>query len=157
MKCEVKHLGLLWKILLNFTKNHAKDVFGARAFVVPFKKGKIKQVDLDIQQRQLHVHCQYLKNTQLHTLKGIDNLFKQTGFRYKDEKKPNRKFTSALHELRSSCVHVPHPKKPGTTALKAVFDGVYANTDSSTVTVMIVSDRVEAWSVYEKMSKCPFA
>ena len=31
------------------------------------------------------------------------------------------------------------------------------NTNSSTVTVMIVSDRAEAWSVSKKMFKCPFA
>ena len=55
------------------------------------------------------------------------------------------------------CVHVTDPKKPGTTVLKLVFDGVYANTDSSTVAVMIASVRAEAWSVYRKISKDPFA
>ena len=52
MKCEVKkNLGLFWKILSHFMKNHAKDVFGARGFVISFRKGEIKQVDLNIQQR----------------------------------------------------------------------------------------------------------
>ena len=63
LKREVKNSGLLWKIISNFTKNHSKDVFGARASVIPFGKGKLKQVDLDIQQHSNRLHCQYLKNT----------------------------------------------------------------------------------------------
>ena len=64
---------------------------------------------------------------------------------------------SALGKLRSRWVCVPDSKNPGTTVLKPVFDGMYANTDSITVTMMSVSDRAEAWYVYKKMSKCPFA
>ena len=81
---------------------------------------------------------------------------KQTKFRYEDGKDPAHKVTSLLQELKSTCLHVPDPKKPGTTVLKPVFDGVYANTDSTSVTVMIVTDRVEAWYVCEKISKCLF-
>ena len=101
-----------------------------------------------------------MKNTQLRVLKGVENMCKQTEFRYKDGRDPDRKFTSPLREMRALCVHVPNPKKPGTTILKPVFDGVYINTDEhhrGTVSVMVVSDRREAWVIYEKMAKCPFA
>ena len=54
------------------------------------------------------------------------------------------------------CVHVSDPKNPGTTVLKPVFDGVYASTDGTSVTVMMVTGRVEARAVYEKMTKCLF-
>ena len=79
-------------------------------------------------------------------------------FKYKDGRKPDRKYMSPLSELRAICIHVPHTKKPGITVLKPVIDGVYINNDnrhSCTLTVMIVFDRVEAWYVYNKMSKCP--
>jgi hypothetical protein len=55
--------------------------------------------------------------------------------------------------LRSICVHVPDPKKPKVTLLRPVFDGVYVSTTRTTVTVMMVSDKAEAWFVYKKMSK----
>ena len=55
------------------------------------------------------------------------------------------------------CIRVPYPRKPKTTVLRLVFDGVNANIDSTTVTLMMVSDRAEAWSIYKKMSKCLFA
>ena len=41
MKCEVKYLVLPWKILARSMTNHANDMFGARAVMVPFKKGNI--------------------------------------------------------------------------------------------------------------------
>ena len=72
---------------------------------------------------------------------------KQTEFRYADGRKPDRKSMSPLQELRAVCVHVPYPKKPGTTVLKPVFDGVYINTNNQyrgIVAVMIVSDRKKA-------------
>ena len=103
------------------------------------------------------MHWQYLINTQLWTLKGFDNLFKQTDFRYEDRRPPDCKYTASLRELRSRCVHVPDPKTPGTTVLKPVFTGVYTNTNSSTVIVIIVSGRAEAVFIYKKMSKCTFA
>jgi hypothetical protein len=72
----------------------------------------------------------------------------------------DRKLMSTLRESRSSYIPVPHRKKLETTVLKPVFYGVYTNTDdqhSHMLTVMVVSDRAEAWSIYKKMSKCPFA
>ena len=68
----------------------------------------------------------------------------QTELRYVDGRKLDRKFTSPLHKMRALQVHVPHPKKPGTTVLEPVVGGAYINTDDQyrgTVTVMIVSDR----------------
>jgi hypothetical protein len=144
VKYEVKHIGLLEKILTHFTTNHTKDVFGDRIAIVPFKKGKQRQ-------RRKHLHCQYLKNIQLQILKGIENLCKQTEFRYEDGRKSSRKFTSILSELRSMCIPFPDPEKPETTVARPIF------MECIPVTVMIVSDRAEAWSVYEKMSKCTFA
>ena len=61
MKCKVKHLRLIWKILAHFMMNHAKDVFGDRAVYIPFKKGKTGQVELNIQQHQKRLHCRHLK------------------------------------------------------------------------------------------------
>jgi hypothetical protein len=93
-------------------------------------------------------------------LKGTDNMCKQTEFRYEDGRKLDHKYMSPLRELWSICVHVPYPKKPGTTLPNPVFVGVYTNTDghhSHTLAVIIVSDKAAAWSVYNKMSKCPFA
>ena len=75
-------------------------------------------------------------------------------------REPERKFTSPLRKMRALCFHVPYPEKPWAADLKPVFDGFCINIDKQycgTITVMTVSDRSEAWTVYEKMSKCPFA
>ena len=76
---------------------------------------------------------------------------------YKDGRDPAHKFTPLIQELRSIYVPVPDPKKLVTTILKPLFDGIYTNTHSTTVTVMIVADRVHVRSIYEKLSKCLFA
>jgi hypothetical protein len=52
MKCEVKNLGLLQKVLTRFMTEHAKVVVGDRAVIVSFKKGKFSQVEINIQQRK---------------------------------------------------------------------------------------------------------
>ena len=110
MKCEVRTLSTLIKVLAHFEKNHVRDVFGARACVIPFRRGKPRQTDIDILQHQKRLHCQYMKNTQLRVLKGVENMCKQTEFRYEDGRDPDRKFTSPLREMRALCVHVPNPK-----------------------------------------------
>ena len=76
MKCKVKHVGLLWKILAHFMTNHAKDVLGARASYITFKKRKMSQVDTNIHQRQKRIDCKYMKYITLEELKGIENLCK---------------------------------------------------------------------------------
>ena len=98
-----------------------------------------------------------MKNIHLQILKGIDSLCKHTEFRYEDGRTLDRKYTSTLHELRFMCTHVPDPKKHKTTVPSPVFDEVHVTTNRSTATVMIVSDRAKAWSVYKQMSECPFA
>ena len=160
IKCELRTQIILTKVLAHFEKHHFKDVCGTKAVLIPFRRGKPRQVDIDVLQRQKRIHCKYLQNTQLRVLTGFENMCKETEFRYEDGRKPARKFTSPLREMKALCVHVPHPKIPETTILKPVFDGVYINTDVNhcgTVSVMIVSDRREAWCIYEKMAKCPFA
>ena len=99
------------------------------------------------------LNFQYLKNTQLCTLGAIDNLCKQTEFRYEGRINLYRKYTSGLCKLRSTYVCVQDLKKSRTTVPKTVFTGMKASTNSSTV---IVPDGVEACSVYAKMSKCFF-
>jgi hypothetical protein len=74
MKCEVKHVGLLRKIIAQFMTNHSKDVLGAKAVYVTFKKRKMSQVEINILQRQKRIHCKYMKNITLQELKGIENL-----------------------------------------------------------------------------------
>ena len=147
MKCEVENVGLLPKIFSHFMTNHAKGVLGDRAVYIALKKRKISQVEININQRQKRIHCKYMKNITLQELKGIENLCTQTEFRYENGREPDRKFRSLLRELRSMCVHVPDPKKPEATVIRPVFDGVHANTTSTTVTVMMVSDRADTRSV----------
>jgi hypothetical protein len=80
----------------------------------------------------------------------VENLCKETEMRYEDGRKPDRKFTSPLRELRALAVRVPHRTMPEATILKPVFTGVYVNTKgahSGTVTVMIVSGILKAWNV----------
>jgi hypothetical protein len=48
MKCELKNLGLLLRVLARFIRNHAKDVFGARAYWIPFKRDKPRQTEVEI-------------------------------------------------------------------------------------------------------------
>ena len=58
--------------------------------------------------------------------------------------------------MRDPYVHVPHPKKPGGTVLKPVFDGFYINIDEQccgAITVMIVFDGSRVWTIYGKMFK----
>ena len=96
----------------------------------------------------------------LHAHKGVENMYKQTEFRYTDDRETDCNFMSPLLEMRALYVHVSHPIKPGAIVLKPVFDGVYINRDNQyrgTVTVMIVSDRSEAWIIYTHMPTCPFA
>ena len=103
------------------------------------------------------MRCKYTINTILRELRVIENVCKKIEFRYKDGREPAHKFAYLLQELRSTYIHVPDPKKPGTRIIKSVFNGVYVNTDTTTVTVMMVVDRAEAWSVYEKIITCLFA
>ena len=80
-------------------KNHGKEVLGAKAAYIPFKK-KMTQVDINSNQQQDHINCRYTKSTTLKELKGIENLCKQTELRYMDGRDPSHKFTSLLRELR---------------------------------------------------------
>ena len=73
MKCEYRTQSTLTKVLSYFEKNHLRDVFGARACLIPFRRGKPRQTDIDILQRQKRIHCKYMKNTQLRVLKGVEN------------------------------------------------------------------------------------
>ena len=80
---------------------------------------------------------------------------KQTEFKYADGRKPDQKFTSPLRKTRALCVHVPHPKKPGVTVLKPVFDGFCINTNEQycdTITVMIALTGMRR---VPSMQKCP--
>ena len=51
----------------------------------------LRQTDVDILQRQTHLHCQW----------GVENTWKQTEFKYADGRKPDCKFTSPLCGMRS--------------------------------------------------------
>ena len=76
--------------------------------------------------------------------------------RYEDRGKLDHTFTSSLRKLRALVVHVTHWTKPEAIILKPVLDGVYVNNKgahSVTIIVMIVSDRLESWTVYRKIAK----
>ena len=127
-----------------------------KAFIVPVKTIH-RQSDVDKFQHQKRIHCKSVGGTQLCELNGVDNLCKDTEMRYKDRRKPDHKFVSPLCKLNALVLHVPHRTKPEVTVPKPVFDDMYVNAEGAhcgTITVMIVSDRLGAWTVYRKIANC---
>ena len=65
IKCKRKHVSLFRKVLAHLMTNHAKNVLGAKAAHIPFKKKKTSQVDINVNQLQKRIHCKFTKNTTL--------------------------------------------------------------------------------------------
>ena len=85
--------------------NHAKNALGNKVVYIAFKKKGMTQVEITKNQLQKRIHCKYMKNTTIQELRGIENLCKETEFRFKDGRKP--KLSSLLMHFTGIIINAP--------------------------------------------------